>query len=59
MPSPLSTKVTPDGSAPVCESDGVGTPFEITVNEPADPAVKVADDADVITGAAVTVRVNA
>ena len=53
VPSPLSTNVTPEGSAPVCASEGVGTPSAVTVNDPAEPAVNVVEALDVITGAAV------
>ena len=35
VPSPLSTKVTPAGSAPVSVSAGVGNPVVVTVNVPA------------------------
>ena len=34
MPSPLSTKVTPDGSAPLSLSAAVGNACEVTVNVP-------------------------
>ena len=37
VPSPLSTKVTPVGSAPVSLSAGVGNPVVVTVNVPAVP----------------------
>ena len=37
VPSPLSTKVTPVGSAPVSLSAAVGVPVVVTVNVPALP----------------------
>ena len=51
MPSPLSTNVTPVGSAPVSVSAGVGTPVVVTVNVPAVPVVNVVRLALVIAGA--------
>ena len=39
VPSPLLTKFTPEGSAPLSES-GYGKPVEVTVNEPEVPVVK-------------------
>ena len=41
VPSPLSMKVTPVGSAPVSVRAAVGNPVVVTVNEPAGPTVKV------------------
>jgi hypothetical protein len=35
VPSPLSEKLTPGGSAPVSEIAAVGNPVVITLNEPA------------------------
>ena len=58
VPLPLSTKVTPFGKEPVSESAGFGTPLVVTVNVPADPTVKVAPLADVMAGAAFTVRMK-
>ena len=37
VPSPLSTKVTPVGRAPVSLSAGVGNPVVVTVNVPSVP----------------------
>ena len=58
MPSPLSTKVTPVGSAPVSLSAAVGNPVVVTVNVPSVPVVNVVLSALVIAGAAATVRVK-
>ena len=51
VPSPLSTKVTPLGSAPDSESWGDGSPVVVTVNAPDDPSWKVVAAAEVIDGA--------
>ena len=61
VPSPLSVKVTPAGSAPVSVIVvAAGKPgVVVTVNVPACPTVKVAWLALVIDGAAFTVSVNA
>jgi hypothetical protein len=58
VPFPLSTNVTPDGSAPVSLSDGVGVPVTVTVNVPAVPAVNVVLVPVVNTGARFTVSVK-
>ncbi len=60
VPSPLLTKVTPEGSAPVSLSTGLGVPVVVTVNVPAVLVVNVVLSALVITGAweALTVRVK-
>ena len=58
VPSPLSTKETPFGSAPLSDSDAVGVPVETSVNEPALDVVKVVLLAEVMAGAASTVRVK-
>ena len=58
VPSPLSTNVTPEGRPPVSESDGVGNPAVVTVNDPAAPLEKVALDPEVMDGAWFTVRVK-
>ena len=58
VPSPLSVKVTPAGSAPVSVRAAVGNPVVVTVNVPAWPTVKVALAALVIAGAWSTVRVK-
>ena len=42
LPFPLSEKVTPDGRAPTSEMVGAGDPLAATVNEPADPTLKLA-----------------
>ena len=47
----MSTKLTPAGSVPDLESEGVGAPVVVTVNEPGVPAVKVVLLALVISGA--------
>ena len=51
VPLPLSTKVTPEGSAPVSLSAGVGNPVVVTVKVPAVPVVNVVASALVIAGA--------
>ena len=51
VPSPLSTKVTPAGSAPVSLSAEVGNPVVVTVNVPDVPVVNVVLSALVIAGA--------
>ena len=60
---PLSVKVTPLGRVPHLDSEGVGVPVAVTVNEPAEPTVKVVASALVNIGAdgggAVTVKMNA
>ena len=43
MPSPLSVKVTPLGSAPVSERAAAGKPLVVTVKVPALPVEKVAE----------------
>ena len=55
VPSPLSVKLTPDGSAGllVADSAGAGSPVAVTLNEPGRPAAKVAAPPLVMTGAAV------
>ena len=59
VPSPLSTKETPLGRAPLSDSAAVGVPVETRVNEPALDVVKVVFLAEVMAGAASTVRVKA
>lgn len=59
VPFPLPTNVTPDGSAPVSLSVGVGTPVVVTLNVPAAPTVNVALLPLVIAGGLSTVIVNA
>jgi hypothetical protein len=54
----LSTKVTPEGRAPVSESDGVGNPVEVTEKDPAEPLEKVVLEPEVMAGAWFTVRVK-
>ena len=44
VPSPLSTNVTPAGSAPVDVSVGVGVPIAVTVKVPALPTRKLVAD---------------
>ncbi len=51
MPSPLSVKVTPAGSAPDSFSAGTGRPVVVTVVVKATPAVAAAVAALVIAGA--------
>jgi hypothetical protein len=58
VPLPWSTKVTPDGNAPISESDGLGNPVLVTVNDPALPSLKVVLAAEVTDGAWFTVRVK-
>jgi hypothetical protein len=55
---PADVKVTPEGSAPVFENVGAGTPVAVTVNVPAVPTVNVALFALVIDGAEVIVYVK-
>ena len=52
MPSPLSTKVTPEGSAPVSLSAATGNPVVVTVNVPAMPTANDVVAGLVIAGAA-------
>ncbi len=58
VPSPLSTKATPGGSAPVSLSEGSGVPVVVRLKLPAVPAVKVVEAAEVMAGASSTVRVK-
>jgi hypothetical protein len=58
VPLPLSAKVTPEGSAPVSESDGVGNPPVVTVKDPAVPLANVVLAPEVMDGAWSTVRVK-
>ena len=58
VPLAWATKVTPAGRDPVLETVAAGLPVVITVKLPEDPTVKVVEDADVIAGAASTVKVN-
>ncbi len=58
VPSPLSVKVTPLGNVPVSLSAAVGLPVDVTVKVPDDPSMKVVSFADVMAGAASTVRVK-
>ncbi len=61
VPSPLSSKLTPSGSAPSRLSAGAGSPPVVTVNEPFSPVAKEAASALVKLGATPgfsTVRVN-
>ena len=51
MPSPLSTNVTPVGSAPVSVTPTVGNPVVVTVNVPEMPIANVVEFALVIAGA--------
>ena len=51
VPLPLSTKVTPLGSvAPPSDKLGIGDPVAVTVNDPAEPSVKVVEFGLVICG---------
>ena len=62
VPFPLLVNVTPEGSAPVRTSVGVGEPVVVTLNNPLAPTVNVVALALVIAGAcddACTVSVNA
>ena len=58
VPSPLSTKVKPAGSAPVSLKTGVGNPVVVTVNVPNVPAVNVVLSALVTAAAWLTVSVK-
>ena len=58
VPLPLSTKVTPVGRVPVSPSEAVGVAGRGHREDPAVPVVKVAWLAEVIAGAASTVRVK-
>jgi hypothetical protein len=54
----LLTKVTPVGRLPVSDRDEAGEPVVVTVKEPATCSVKVVLLAEVMAGAALTVRVK-
>ena len=58
VPLPLSAKVTPEGSRPDSANPAVGLPVEVTVKVPGEPWVKVVLAAEVMAGAASTVRVK-
>jgi hypothetical protein len=58
VPLPLSAKVTPEGSAPVSESDGVGVPVVVTVKLSEVPVEKTTEFVDVMAGAWFTVSVK-
>ena len=58
VPSPLSTNVTPVGSAPVSLKAGVGNPVVVTVNVSNVPVANVVLSALVIAGAWLTVSVK-
>jgi hypothetical protein len=58
VPFPLLVNVTPDGNAPVFVMAETGKPVVVTLNDPAEPTVNVAEAADVIAGAWLTVSVN-
>ena len=58
VPLPLSTKLTPAGSVPDSESAALGLPVEVTAKLPALPSVNVVELAEVMAGAASTVRVK-
>ena len=51
VPSLLSTRVTPTGNVPVLVTAAIGDPVVVTLKDPAAPAVKVAEAAEVIAGA--------
>ncbi len=59
VPFPLSTNVTPDGSAPVRVMAATGNPVVVTANVPATPTVNVVALALVTAGAWLTVSVKA
>ena len=54
-----STRVTPLGRAPVSVRDGAGAPEVVTVKDPGDPAVKLAELAEVIVGPWLMFKVKA
>jgi len=58
VPLPLSTKVTPVGSAPDSVIVGVGLPVVVTEKKPAAPTVNVALEALVIAGVPTTPTVR-
>ena len=58
VPLPLSLKVTPEGNGPVSDSAAAGVPAVVTVKLPVAPSVNVVDDALVIEGGPLTVRVK-
>ena len=59
VPSPLSVKVTPPGRGELpIDSDGVGTPVVVTVNDPAVPSVKVVVVAEETVAGVLTVSVK-
>src|SRR5262245_26531950 len=58
VPLPLSTNVTPAGSAPDLLTAAVGNPVVVTVNDPDEPTANVVAFALVTAGAWLTVSVN-
>ena len=58
VPSPLSVKLTPEGRVPDSDRAAVGAADGGHREEPALPAVKVVAAAEVMAGAAFTVRVK-
>ena len=58
VPSPLSTRVIPAGSAPCTVIDGPGNPVVVTVKEPGSPTSNVAEPSLVMRGFSCTVSVN-
>ena len=52
VPSPLSVKLTPGGSAPASLIDAVGLPVVSSENDPCVPTVKAADPPLLMAGAA-------
>ena len=57
VPSPLSTKLTPDGRAPDSVRAGFGLPVVVTVKDPEDPDVNAALLDEEMVGAVPTTRV--
>jgi hypothetical protein len=58
VPFPLSVKVKPEGRAPDSDREAVGLAVDVTVNELEIVSAKLVVSADVMTGAASTVRVK-
>src|SRR5215467_547241 len=58
VPLPLSTKLTPGGSAPVADSAGTGRPVVVTLKFANTPTMNVALLALVNTGGALTTTVK-
>ena len=58
VPSPLSVRVTPVGSAPVSVMAAVGSPVVVIVVEKGVPAVALAEEALMMVGATCSFTTN-